>query len=141
MNMVFQKTRELGEALLASEEYLHMKQVEERAMANVDAAETMGKYLEIKQQLEDMLMSEDPDPEQLRELSQQMDSQQEHLQMIDDIQELTEAREGFSGLIEQVNKVLKFIITGQMDDPEEAAGCASGCEGCAGGCGHNHHLN
>lgn len=138
MNMVFQKTRELGEALLQSEEYLKMKQVEDRAMKNSEAAETMGKYIETKQQLEQMLMDDEPDPEALRALSQQMDGHQEHLQMIDDIQALTEARENFSELIEQVNKVLKFIITGQMDDPDADDGCGGNCSGCGGSCGHNH---
>lgn len=140
MNMVFQKTRELGEALLQSDEYKAMKQVEERAMGNAEAALTMGKYMEVKQQIEEMLMTEDPDPELLRNLSQQMDELQEHLQMIADIQELTDARENFSGLINQVNKVLKFIITGEMDDPDEEGGCGGGCASC-GGCGHSHHVN
>ncbi len=143
MNTVFQRTRELGEALLQSDEYKRMKEIEDRAMANQEAADTMGKYLETKQQIEEMLMEEAPDPELLKALSKQMDDLQEHLQMIDDIRELTAAREEFSGLIEQVNGVLKFIITGQIDDPdaEDEGGCGGSCSGCAGGCGHSHHIH
>ncbi len=140
MNPVFQKTRELGEALMQSEEYLAMKALEDRAMGNKEAADTMGQYIEKKQQLEAMLMSEDPDAEQLRGLSAEMDTLQEHLQMIDDIRELTEARSGFSNLIEQVNGVLRFIITGEMDEEEEGGCGAGGCAGCS-GCGHEHHVH
>lgn len=140
MNPVFQKTRELGEALMQSEEYQAMKALEDRAMGNKEAADTMGQYMEKKQTLEEMLMSEDPDAEQLRALSAQMDELQEHLQMIDDIRELTEARNQFSNLIEQVNGVLRFIITGEMADEEEGGCGAGGCEGCS-GCGHEHHVH
>ena len=136
MNMVFQKTRELGEALLQSEEYVAMKELEERAMGNQEAAQTMGKFIETKQKLEEMLMSDDPDAEALRALSSEMDELQEHLQMIEDIHELTEARNAFSGLIEQVNGVLRFIITGEMAEEED--GCGGNCAGCAGCGGHDH---
>lgn len=139
MNMVFQKTRELGEALLQSDEYKAMKQIEDQAMGNRQAAETMGKYIEAKNEIEELLMGDDPDPEQLRALSDRMDALQEQLQMIDDIQALTEARNNFSALIDQVNNVLKFIITGQMDDPDAEGGCSGSCSGCGGGCGHSHH--
>lgn len=137
MNQVFLKTRELGEAIMQSEEYRHMKEVEAKAMANAEAAFTMGQYLEKRQQIEQLLAKESPDPELLKHLSGEMDELQEHLQMIEDIQALTEARGQFSGLIDQVNKVLKFIITGEME--EEESGCTGSCDSCGGNC--HHHLN
>ena len=45
MDQIFAKTRELGEALLNSEAYQKMKDAEEKAMQNVEAAEMMAKYL------------------------------------------------------------------------------------------------
>ena len=44
MDMVFQKTRELGEALLASEIYQRMKAAEDKAMPNQEAAEAMSHH-------------------------------------------------------------------------------------------------
>ncbi len=41
--------------------------------------------------------------------------------MMDDIVELTQARSEFTGLINQVNQVLQFIVTGRMEEPEGAA--------------------
>ena len=136
MNMVFQKTRELGEALLQSEEYLKMKELEDRAMVNEKASIAMAKYIEAKQEIEELLIKDDPDPERLRALSAELDNCQEQLRMIDDVKELSEARDKFSGLIEQVNKVLKFIITGQTADEPE--GCQGSCAGCKSSCGHGH---
>jgi cell fate (sporulation/competence/biofilm development) regulator YlbF (YheA/YmcA/DUF963 family) len=135
MNQVFLKTRELGDAVMQSEEYKAMKEAEDRAMANADAAGAMAQYMQARQKIEALLESENPDPDQLKKLSAEMDAQQQRLSMIDEVQALTEARENFSGLIEQVNQVLKFIITGQMD--QGASGCGGGCGGC-GGCGSRH---
>lgn len=138
MNPVFEKTRELGEAIMNSEEYKLMKAAEKKAMQNADAAMTMGKYLEHKSALEELLAQEHPDAKVLSEHSQAMDEMQQRLQMIDDIVNLNEARSGFTALINQVNQVLRFIITGEMDDPNAEGGCGGSCEQCGGGC---HTMN
>jgi cell fate (sporulation/competence/biofilm development) regulator YlbF (YheA/YmcA/DUF963 family) len=138
MNQVFLKTRELGDAIMQSEEYRTMKQAEDRAMANADAAAAMGQYMEARQKIEAALEQENPDPEMLKRLSGEMDLTQQKLSLIDDVQALTEARESFSSLIEQVNQVLKFIITGQINDPKQD--CGGSCGSC-GGCGSKNMLN
>jgi cell fate (sporulation/competence/biofilm development) regulator YlbF (YheA/YmcA/DUF963 family) len=132
MNQVFLKTRELGDAIMQSEEYKAMKEAEDRAMANAEAAAAMGQYMEARQKIEALLEKDNPDPEALKKLSAEMDGTQQRLSLIDDVQTLTEARESFSSLIEQVNQVLKFIITGQMEEPKSS--CGGGCGSC-GGCG------
>ena len=132
MNQVFLKTRELGDAIMQSEEYKAMKVAEDRAMANSEAATAMSQYMEARQNIEALLEKDNPDPEALKKLSAEMDQTQERLSLIDDVQALTEARENFSNLIEQVNQVLKFIITGQMTEPK--SGCGGGCSGGCGGC-------
>lgn len=131
MDMVFQKTRELGQALLESETYQRMKEAEDRAMQNQEAAALMTAFLEKRTELQQMMQDGNPDPGAMKRLSDEMDSCQERLQMMDDITALTEARSEFTGLINQVNQVLQFIVTGRMDDPE--GGCSGSCETC-GGC-------
>ncbi len=138
MNQVFLKTRELGDAIMQSEEYKAMKGAEDRAMANADAAAAMSQYMEARQRIEALLEKDNPEPEALKKLSAEMDEIQQRLSLIDDVQALTEARESFSNLIEQVNQVLKFIITGQMT--ETKSGCGGSCGSC-GGCGSKDLLN
>ena len=128
MDAVFQKTRELGQALMESETYQKMKAAEEKAMKNEEAARVMGEYLEKRQQLQDLMQSENPDPGALKRLSDEMDAAQERLQMMDDIAALTAARNDFNDLIGQVNQVLQFIVTGRMDE----SGCAGDCSACSG---------
>ena len=131
MEKVFQKTRELGQALLESETYQRMKEAEERAMQNQEAAQLMASFLEKRGQIQQMMQEGNPDPGALKRVSDEMDEDQERLQMMDDIVALTQARGEFTGLINQVNQVLQFIVTGRMDDPE--GGCSGSCESC-GGC-------
>ena len=133
MNQVFLKTRELGDAIMQSEEYKAMKEAEDRAMANAVAAAAMSQYMEACQRIEALLEKDNPEPEALKKLSAEMDETQQRLSLIDDVQALTEARESFSNLIDQVNQVLKFIITGQMTETKSS--CGGSCGSC-GGCKH-----
>ena len=128
MDNVFEKTRELGEALLESEAYKRMKAAEEKAMHNAQGAEMMALYLEKRGQIQEMMEQENPDPGAMKRLSDEMDEIQEKLQMIDDIAELTAARSEFNGLIGQINQVLQFIVTGRMEE----AGCSGSCDSCSG---------
>ena len=129
MDMIFQKTRELGEALLESEIYTKIKAAEEKAMKNEEAARLMSEMLERRSSIQEMMQQTNPDPAALKRLSDEMDDIQEQLQMMDDIVELTQARSEFNSLIGQVNQVLQFIVTGRMDSGDCAGDC-SACSGC-----------
>ena len=129
MDTVFQKTRELGQALMESEAYLKMKAAEDKAMQNEEAARAMGQYLEKRQELQSMMQSENPDPGALKRISDEMDEAQERLQMMDDIVALTDARNEFNALIGQINQVLQFIVTGEM---QQSSGCSGSCASCSG---------
>ena len=130
MDTVFQKTRELGEALLQSEAYLNMKAAEDKAMANADAAQTMASFLEKRSELHQLMQSDDPDPVAMKRLSDEMDELQDRMQMIDDIVALNDARNEFNSLIGQINQVLQFIVTGNMEEPQ--GGCTGSCATCPG---------
>ena len=129
MDNVFKKTRELGEALLESEVYLKMKDAEDKAMANPEAAQTMAAFLEKRGELQSMMQSDNPDPGAMKRLSEEMDDLQDRLQMVDDIVALNDARNEFNSLIGQINQVLQFIVTGRMDEPSCGGDCGS-CGGC-----------
>ena len=126
MDKIFEKTRELGQALLESEVYAKMKEAETKAMQNMEAAEMMASYLEKRQQIQAMMEEENPDPGAMKRLSDEMDEIQEKLQMIDDITNLTIARAEFNQVIGQINQVLQFVVTGRMEEE----GCGGDCGGC-----------
>lgn len=135
MNEVFLKTRELGEAIMRSEEYINVKKAEEVALKNAEAAEAMGMYLECRQKVEELLKEGDKDWAKIKQLSDEMDQHQARMNMVDDIIKLNHARDEFSKLINQVNSVLRFIVTGEMQSEE--GGCTGSCATCGGGCSIN----
>ena len=130
MDKVFEKTRELGQALLESETYQRLKAAEDKAMQNAEAAAAMSEYLEKRSGIQAMMQTDNPDPGALKRLSDEMDEAQQRLQMIDDILALNEARSEFDGLIGQVNQVLQFIVTGNMEQPSGCTGSCATCSGC-----------
>ena len=130
MDAVFQKTRELGQALLECETYQRMKAAEDKAMANEEASLAMSEYLEKRTEMLALMQTDNPDPGALKRLSDEMDAAQERLNMIDDVTALTEARNEFNGLIGQINQVLQFIVTGNMDQPSGCTGSCATCSGC-----------
>jgi hypothetical protein len=71
----------------------------------------------------------------LKAISDELDALKEKLNLIGDIQALTHARTQFTDLIEEVNQVLRFIVTGDMNTNEES--CAGDCGGCS-ACGQLH---
>ena len=130
MDKVFEKTRELAEALMESEAYQIMKDAETKAMGNAEAASLMSDFLEARTKLHELMQSENPDPGAMKRVSDEMDEAQERMQMIDDVVALNQARQSFNGLMDQVAQVLQFMITGRMDDPSGCSGDCSGCAGC-----------
>lgn len=133
MNEVFEKTRELGEAIQRSDEYLALKAAEAKAMKNIEAADAMAKYMELRRQMELMVTQGDKDWAKIKQISDEMETWQERMNMVDDIIHLNQAQKAFSTLIDEVNSVLRFIVTGEMPS-EDKGGCLGSCASCH-GCG------
>jgi len=140
MHEVFERASALGEAIQQSGEYRAMREAESAVMANEDAARIMSDFLGHRSVIEEILASDPPDHELLAEHGQAMEVLQDTLGEMELVQQMTRAREDFAGMMRQVNQVLRFMVTGEIDDDDddEQAGCGSNCGGCGGGCGHQH---
>lgn len=132
MQEVMSKTRELGLAILESSIYQEMKAAEDQAMGNEQAASIMSEYLEHRTALENLMQQNNPDADLMSEESRAMEELQSQLTEIPDIVTMGEKRAAFTEMIDQVNALLKTIITGE--EPAEG-GCTGSCATCA-GCHH-----
>ena len=130
MSRVQDCARALGEAIVASEEYQNMQLCEKAAESDPAAAEAMGRYMELHAAVNQEMGNEEPDAEKIARLGREMDEIQQTLSALPAVEEMTAARQRFSGLMDQVNKILEFIITG---DVQEGGGCSGNCGSC-GGC-------
>ncbi len=137
MNPVFDRARTLGEAIQQSEEYQTMRRAEDASMRDAVAATLMGDFATHKGAVEAVLSAENPDPRVIAEHSHEMERIQTELSAMPVIQEMTAARAAFTDMMNQVNQVLRFMVTGDMEDTTSSGCGGSGCSGCS-GCGHDH---
>ena len=117
MREVMMKAQELAEAILDSEIYQKMKQQENAVRRDPDAAEAMGDMIEKRQRVETVLSSANMDP---NELAEEM------------IKTLKGYRKDFQTMMDNVNKILRLVITGETEDENGGAGCSGNCSGCSG---------
>src|SRR5699024_2140822 len=99
---------------------------------NQEAAKFIYRYLQPRARIRELLSREYPDSAALKRLSDEMAAEQDKLNMIDDIVAMTQARAAFAELIKQVNEVLQFIVTGQVEGESECTGSCSPCGGPSG---------
>ncbi|MBR4236724.1 MAG: YlbF family regulator [Clostridia bacterium] len=130
MNEVFAKTRELGEALLRSDEFKAVKDAENKAMSDPEAAQIVGRFIELRSDMEKAMSEGEKDWVKIGNLSSEIDTCREKMNGIEVLNDLDSAREAFSELINQINSVLRFIVTGDMTPGEGA--CSGSCATCSG---------
>ena len=128
MNKVQECARALGEAIIASDEYKNMQIAENAAMNDTAATEAMSRFMELRSMLNAAMSMPEPDAEQIAKYGQEMDELQQALNNMPSIDAMTSSRQAFSAMMNQVNKILEFMITGEV----EQGGCSGNCGGCSG---------
>ena len=129
MSKVTDCARALGEAIVASEEYKNMQVTEQAAMSDPTVAELMARYMELKNALGDAMCQPDADANVISRYGKEMDEVQQQLTAMPAVDAMTSARQQFSELMNQVNHVLEFIITGELP---QSGGCSGNCSSCSG---------
>lgn len=123
---IFEKTRELGELIQESELMKKTKELEAKQESDEEAVALLKEF-----NLNRMNLARDM---QSGKLSRE-DAIQQNNQAFDDlcakspiIREYVQAKQEFDAMVQQVNQILNYYITGQ--DPS----CTHDCSTCGGGC-------
>lgn len=130
MEKVMECARALGMAIVESEVYQNMQAAEAGAMGNEEVTTAMARFIELKQLIGEEMSKENADPMLLSDYGKEMDELQQKLNDMDVVDAMTSARQRFSEMMNQVNKILEFIITGET---ASEGGCTGNCGTC-GGC-------
>ena len=134
MREVMMKAQELAEAILDSEVYQNMKKLEGEVRRDPEAGKLLSDMIEKRQKVEETLSSSAMKPEELAAASLEMEEAEKRMNANEKIQTLKEARKDFQTMMDNVNKILRLVITGQVEDENTGSGCCSGsCDTC-GGC-------
>ena len=132
MREVMNKAQELAEAILDSEIYRTMKEQEGAVRHDPAAAQALGDMIEKRQKVETILSSANMDPNELAEASREMEEAEKRMNGNEMIKTLKEKRKDFQTMMDNVNKILRLVITGEVSDDNEGTGCSGNCSGCSG---------
>ena len=133
MREVMNKAQELAEAILDSECYREMKKTEAEMRRDPDAAAVLGEMIEKRNRVEEILASSDMDPNELAEASREMEEAEQRMNDNEMIRTLKEYRKEFQTMMDNVNRILRLVITGKVEEENGSnAGCSGDCSGCSG---------
>lgn len=135
MREVMQKAQELAEAIVESSIYQRMHAAELQVNKDEEAVKAVAEFVEKRQAVETVLAQSDMDHELLARAGEEMEEAEKHLNEVPLVKEMQEARREFTQMMENVNRILRLVVTGETDDgcSGDCSGCSGGCEGC-GGC-------
>ena len=133
MREVMMKAQELAEAILDSEIYQKMKQQENEVKRDPEAASALGDMIEKRGRVETILSSVNMDPNELAEASREMEEAEQRMNENPAVSTLKEYRKDFQTMMDNVNRILRLVITGETEDENGgSAGCSGNCSGCSG---------
>ena len=133
MRNVMMKAQELAEAILDSEIYRKMKDQENAVRKDPEAAAALGDMIEKRSRVETILSSADMDPNELAKASREMEEAEKRMNGNGMISTLKEYRKDFQTMMDNVNRILRLVITGETEDENGgSSGCSGNCSGCSG---------
>lgn len=129
MAEIFEKARELGEAIIESKEYKELKEAELRQEQDEEALTLLKEYSDVRSRLASEIQKGDVDDGRIAEIREELEEAYEKMTTNDSITAYINAQRTFQAIIEQMNNILSFHITGKMP-----GGCSGNCSSCGGDC-------
>lgn len=130
MEKVYQKAEELGNAILQSQAYSEMSIAEQEAMQSEQVQALAQARNEARQKVESLLQTPQVDRTNLEEASAALKAAEEGMQALPIMAQLEEKRMVFANMMNQVNKLIEYALTGQMPQDNGCSGNCGSCGGC-----------
>ena len=130
MAEIFEKARELGEAIIESEEYKELKKAELEQEEDEEAMALLKEYSELRTSLAQEIQKGDVSEEEMASIRERLEEAYEKVTTNDHITAYINAQRTFQAIIDQMNNIISFHITGKMP-----GGCSGNCSSCGGSCG------
>ena len=133
MREVMMKAQELAQAILQSEIYQTMHTLEDQMTKDEAATAAVAAYMEKRSNVELLLRAPDFDAEKVAAAGQELEDAQKAMDTYPLVKDMREAQQRFQDMMDNVNRILRLVITGEVEDG--GSGCSGNCASC-GGCGH-----
>lgn len=132
MREVMMKAQALAEAILQSEVYKTMHDLEDQVTKDEAATALIAAYMEKRSNVELLLRSPEFDAEKVAAAGQELQDAEQAMEACTMVKDMREAQQSFQEMMDNVNRILRLVITGEVEDA--AGGCSGNCASC-GGCG------
>jgi cell fate (sporulation/competence/biofilm development) regulator YlbF (YheA/YmcA/DUF963 family) len=133
MENVLNQAEQLAEAILDSEEYIKMRIAEQASMNDEEATRLIADYSQQRKAVENILAQSDMDHSALAAAGEKLEAAQKAMEDNGKIKTMREANDTFNHMMQQVNKIIKFVVTGEQDEEDGCSSCSGSCSSC-GGC-------
>jgi cell fate (sporulation/competence/biofilm development) regulator YlbF (YheA/YmcA/DUF963 family) len=133
MKKVLEQAEKLAGSILESDEFIRMRLAEEAVTKDEEATRLIADFIEKRQRVENLLSENNLDQGELTAAGDEMDTAQKKMNACPMIQTMQSARAEFTGMMNKVNALIRFVVTGETEQPK--SGCSGSCEGCS-GCDH-----
>ncbi len=132
MQKVMEQAQLLAEAIVDSVVYQRMHKAEMQVTKDEAAAKAIADFVEKRQSVENILASNEMDHEALANAGEVMEAAEKAMNEVPLVKELQESRQEFTQMMENVNRILRLVITGEPEDSSCSGGCSGSCEHCSG---------
>ena len=132
MREVMMKAQALAQAILESEVYKKMHDLEEQVTKDDVATAAIATYMEKRGNVELLLRAPDFDAEKVAAAGEELQAAEKAMEDCSIVKDMREAQQTFQEMMDNVNRILRLVITGEVEDG--GAGCTGNCASC-GGCG------
>ena len=132
MREVMMKAQALAEAISQSEVYKTMHDLEDQVTKDETATALIAAYMEKRSNVELLLRSPEFDAEKVAAAGQELQDAEQAMDACTMVKDMREAQQSFQEMMDNVNRILRLVITGEVEDA--AGGCSGNCASC-GGCG------
>ncbi len=138
MQNVMQKAQELAEAILDSSIYQKMHEAELQVNKDEEAVKAVSDFIEKRQAVENLLADSNMDHTALAEAGKAMEEAEKKLNEVALVKEMQDTRKAFTEMMNNVNRILRLVITGETEDECDCGGDCGGCSGSCSSCGGCH---
>lgn len=129
-NPIILKAQELGELIKESEIRKAAVEASDRMNNDETAVMLLANYNEIRRKETEKLREKEPTKEELENFRKVMQEEFEKIMKNDIIASYVAANKELDALVEQVNAVLAYYITGEEENGHSCGGNCSSCGGC-----------
>lgn len=128
MREVMMKAQELAQAILDTGYYQKMQELETQLTADETAAALVSDFVEKRNAFEQLMRTEGADRSAFAAAGKAYADAQAALDENDLVKQMREAQQKYNDLMENVNRILRLVVTGETEE----GGCSGNCSSCSG---------